>query len=525
MSEKSRKKYVSLNIAVGTVNQMLNFVLQFICRTIFIRALGAEYLGISGLFSNVLNVLSLADLGFGTAIIYSMYKPLAEDDTNKLAALMTYYKKVYNILAVAVAIIGISIVPILPYIIKLESNIPNLIIYYLMYVANIVMSYLLAYRSTIIAADQKSYLLSIYTMICTVVQNVLQIIILVVWKNYLLYLSVAILSTFILNLFQANKAKKLYPYVKEKRELDPSTKKGIMENVKSMFLYKLGGVIMNDTDNILISAIVGTIYVGLYSNYLMVIYAVSAFTNIIFNSMAASIGNLNTTMDKERQYEIFNIMNFIAFWIFGFCSACFIVLFNDFITLWVGAKYTFDMLTVIIIILNFCMPGTIRPVTIYRDTTGMFKQTKFVFLITAAINIVLSIILGKTSGVFGILLATIISRLLTNMWYEPYVLFKKYFKKKATLYFRKQIVYWMIIGICCGGTYLLCRIFNDISYFNLIVKLIICIIVPNMIIIASFYRSKEFKYIYEQIIEKVMIKCFRSDLYTKKYTHENMRNN
>lgn len=504
MGEKSRKKYVSLNIAAGTVNQVLSFVLQFICRTIFIRVLGVEYLGISGLFSNVLNVLSLADLGFGTAIIYSMYKPLAEQDTDKLAALMAYYKKVYNILAAAVAIIGISMVPVLPYIIKLKSNIPDLIIYYLMYVANIVMSYLLIYRSTIIIADQKSYLLSIYSMVCTVIQNIFQIIILVIWKNYLLYLSVSVLSTLILNLFQANKAKQLYPYLKEKRELDASAKNGIMENVKSMFLYKLGGVVMNDTDNILISAIVGTIYVGLYSNYLMVIYAVSAFTNIIFNSFTASIGNLNTKADKERQYEIFNIMNFIAFWIFGFCSACFIVLFNDFITLWVGAKYTFDMLVVIIIILNFCMPGTIRPVAIYRDTTGMFRQTKFVFLITAVINIVLSIILGKISGVFGILLATIISRLLTNMWYEPFILFKIYFKKKASLYFRRQILYWLVIVICCGGTYLLCGIFNNLSYLNFILKLITSIIASNMIIIAAFRRSKEFKYIYEQIVRKLI---------------------
>jgi O-antigen/teichoic acid export membrane protein len=506
LENRTRKEYVSLNILAGSASQVISLVLQLISRTIFLNILGIEYLGVNAIFFNVLTVLSLADLGFGTAIVYSMYKPLAENDKDTVVALMTYYKKIYQKIAILVAVIGIGMIPLLPYVVNLKTNIPHLTIYYLLYVMNIVISYFMAYKYTIISADQKDYLLSIYSLIGSIIQTILQIIILLVFKNFMLYLFVMILRTFLVNWFQTKKAKKLYPYIKETKELDSITKKSINDNVKSMFLYKLGGVLLNNTDNFIISMIVGTVYVGFYSNYLTVITAVTSFVIIIFNSLTHSVGNLNANNDKERQFEIFRVINFIAFWIMAFCSVCFFILLNDFITLWIGEEYVFGMLTVIVIVLNFFMPGTISDVSIYRDTTGMFRQTKYVFLLTAAINLVLSIILGKIYGIFGILLATAISRLVTNMWYEPFILFKTYFKKSPLLYFRRQGFYWIIFVISCVCTYFICSIFKTISIVNLILKLMICILVPNIIILTLFFKSKEFEYLYEQIIKKIMDK-------------------
>ncbi|MHB8131494.1 MAG: lipopolysaccharide biosynthesis protein [Mobilitalea sp.] len=503
MENRTRKEYVSLNILAGSASQVVSLVLQLISRTIFLNTLGIEYLGVSAIFFNILTVLSLADLGFGTAIVYSMYKPLAENDTDTVVALMTYYKKIYSKIAILVAAIGIGMIPLLPYVVNLKSNISHLTIYYLLYVINIVISYFMAYKYTIISADQKDYLLSVYSLMGSIIQTILQILILLVFKNFMLYLFVMILRTFLVNWFQTKKAKKLYPYIKESKELDSTTKKSINENVKSMFLYKLGGVLLNNTDNFIISMIVGTVYVGFYSNYLTVISAVTNFVVIIFNSLTHSVGNLNANNDKDRQFEIFRVINFIAFWIMTFCSVCFLILLNDFVTLWIGEEYVFGMLTVIVIVLNFFMPGTISDVSIYRDTTGMFKQTKYVFLLTAFINLVLSIILGKIYGIFGVLLATVISRLLTNMWYEPFILFKTYFKKSPLLYFRRQGFYWIVFAITSICTYLLCSIFKTITIVNLILKLMICILVPNIIIIALFFKNKEFEYIYEQIIKKI----------------------
>ncbi len=509
MERKTRKQYVTLNILAGSVSQVISMILQLIGRTIFIHSLGIEYLGINAMFYNILMVLSLADLGFGTAIVYSMYKPLAENDTDMVVALMTYYRKIYHRLAFIVAAIGIGMLPLLPYVVNLNTEIPYLPMYYLLYVANIVISYLMSYKFTIITADQKSYLITVYSLIGSILQTIAQIIVLIVFKNFMLYLIVFILRTLLVNWFQSNKAKKLYPYICGTRQLDPATKKSIFENVKSMFLYKLGGVLLNNTDNFIISVLVGTVYVGYYSNYMTVIIAIYSFTDIIFNSVTSSVGSLNASEDNERKYEIFKVLNFVVFWIMSFCSVCFLVLFNDFITLWVGKEFVFGMLTVIVIVLNFFMPGTITTVSIYRDTTGMFRQTKYVFLITAFINLVLSIILGKIYGLFGILLATAIARMLTNMWYEPLILFKNYFKKSPILYFKRQALYWIIAIIGCISTYLISQVINTVSVFNLIVKLVICLIVPNVMIVALFFRSNEFAYINEHIISKVKNKILK----------------
>jgi O-antigen/teichoic acid export membrane protein len=481
-------------------------VLQLVSRTIFLNTLGIEYLGINSMFYNILMLLSLADLGFGSAIVYSMYKPLAENDTDTIVALMTYYKNIYRRLAILVACIGIGMLPFLPYVVNLNEEIPHLQIYYLLYVANIVISYLMAYKYTIITADQKGYLISGYSLIASILQTIAQTVILVVFKNYMLYLLVFVIRTFLVNWFQSNKAKKVYPYINGTKELDSATKKSIFNNVKSMFLYKLGGLLLNNTDNFIISMMVGTVYVGLYSNYLTIIAAIYKFTDIIFDSITFSVGNLNVSEDSERKFEIFNVLNFVIFWIITFCSVCFLVLFNDFISLWIGNEYLFGMPTVIIIVVNFFMPGILTTTSIYRDTTGMFKETRFVLLIAAVINLVLSVILGRNYGLFGILLATAIARMLTNMWYEPFILFKTYFKKSPILYFKRQAIYCMIAVGCGFITYFLSRMLNSISVFSLILKLILCMIVPNVIIVALFFRTKEFEYIYHHIIRKILDK-------------------
>lgn len=506
MERKSRKQYVTMNILAGSVSQVISMILQLIGRTIFINSLGIEYLGINAMFYNILMVLSMADLGFGSAIVYSMYKPLAENDREKVIALITYYKKIYHRLAIIVAVIGVGMIPLLPLVVNLRTDIPYLPVYYMLYVVNIVISYFMSYKYTIITADQKGYLITAYSLVGSILQTIVQIIALVVFKNFMLYLIVFILRTFLVNWFQTNKAQRLYPYIQETKELDIATKKSILENVKSMFLYKLGGVLLNNTDNFIISMMVGTAYVGIYSNYLTIIVAIYGFIDIIFNALTSSVGSLNASDDDDRKFKIFNVLNFIDFWIMTFCSVCFLVLFNDFITLWVGKEYVFGFLTVIVIVINFFMPGTITTVSIYRDTTGMFKQTKYVFLITALINLVLSIILGKLYGLFGILLATAIARLLTNMWYEPFILFKSYFKKSPMLYFKRQAFYWIIALVCSLSTYMLSKTITAVSILNLAVKLSFCIVIPNVIIVALFYRSKELTYIYKHVIKKLMNK-------------------
>ncbi len=504
--EESRVRNSIKNIFLGIGNQVLVLIMTFISRIVFVRVLGAEYLGINGLFSNILTILSVAELGMGSSIIYSMYKPLSRGDTEKISALMNYYKKIYNIVAIAVAILGICLIPFLKYLVNTTEEIENINIYYILFLANTVISYLLASRAVILNADQKLYITKIYTLLVYILQTIIQIIVLVFTKNYVLYLVLQVIGTFLTNLCGALVTKKIYPYIKNGDELNKKDKKEIFKNMKSMFFYKIGGVILNNTDNILISILVGTVWVGYYSNYFMVITSVETFTTIIFTALTASVGNLIASTDKDKQFEIFKIINLISNVIFGFCAIEMLVLFNDFIYIFFGQDYVLSIGIVIIIVISFYIKGILNPIWIYRETTGLFEHTKYVALVTAILNIILSIVLGKICGMFGILLATVIARVLTNTWYEPVVLYRVHFKKKIIGYFKENVfnfVLTVFIIILCA--YITSYI-KDINVGTFILKGIICAIVAGIIYYLCYRKTEAYGYLKDNIIDKIIKK-------------------
>lgn len=500
MSERVRKSIN--NMTFGIIEQVVTILLTFITRTIFIRILDASLLGVNGLFSNILSILSIAELGFGTAIVYGMYKPIAEKDTKKIAALMTYYKKVYSILAIVVLIVGIAIIPFLKYLINVENQIDHLVLYYIIFLSDSVCSYLLANKVAIIQANQNFYIIKRYSTCFVILKNILQILALVIFKNFILYLLIQVGITFLTNLYGAILAKKMYPYAFEKTELEKEEKNKLIENVKSMAIYRLGGAVMNHTDNILISVLTGTIKVGLYSNYNMIISSINRFINIIYTSITASVGDLNASKENEKKLDVFNNIDFFTNWLYGFCSVALFILLNNFISIWIGEKYMFDLLTVFAIVLNFYILGILNPILTYRDTTGLFKQTKYIFLITAVINLILSIILGKIWGIFGILIASAIARILTNFWYEPYILFKNYFKKSSKKYFYNRFVNIILVVLNC---FIMLFIFKILDTFNInniilfVIKVLITGIIPNIVFLLFYNRKKEFKYFKEMI--------------------------
>lgn len=506
MEEKSRLYNSTRNIIFGLGNQVLITLLNFVSRLLFIRILGEEYLGINGLFTNILTVLSLADLGIGNAITYSMYKPLAEGNKKKISALMNFYRKVYNVIAIAVAIIGLCMLPFLDKLVNTSEPIPYLHIYFLLFLSDSVVSYLLANRSAILTADQKLYITKIYNLIFNIIKVIVQIVVLVLTHNFILYLIVQVLSTFGINLCGAIVTKKLYPFLDKKEKLRKIEKKSIFNNIKSVFLYRIGGVILNNTDNILISVIVNTATVGYYSNYTMITNSINTFTQTIFSAINSSVGNLNTEKDKNKQLKIFYVINFICNWLFGFCTVCLIVLLKDFITLAFGANYALDYLTTIIIGVNFWMPGILNVVAVYRDTTGLFRETKYIIIIASIINIILSIILGKVWGLFGILVATAISRILTNFWYEPYILFNKYFKTNVFNYIKRQLKYVLILILSYVAIEILCINMIDIGLFEFIIKMILCAIIPNIMYWLGNRKTEEYKYVKENILNKFLNK-------------------
>ena len=451
MSE-GRTKKAAMNVAFNFLNQILTLSLSFVSRTVFVWGLGAEYLGINGLFSDVLGLLSMADLGFGTAMVYSFYKPLADNDYRKIAGLTTFYKKVYTIIAVVVSIVGVALIPFLPYLINLEKDIPHLTLYYLLSLANVVFSYLCVYRTSILSADQKSFKITRITMIVNIIRSILQIMGIAIWKSYTLYLVLGCISVLINNLIASYVAVKEYPFIKNSVELKADERKNIFANIGSVFLYKVSSVLLNTTDNMLISVIVGTIAVGYYSNYLMLQNKISMFYTLLFTSLTASIGNLIVNEKAERRYEIFCCEQSVSFIACGFVIPCYILLVNDLMSIWLGDDFVLDNLVVVAIGLNMYLSCVLQPLWSYREATGLYRKTKWIMIMCAVLNLVLSIILGKIVGLAGILFASGLSRLLTYVWYEPRLLFKEYFELSPKKYYIQLslnaiLIIFLVIGI------------------------------------------------------------------------------
>lgn len=493
---KSRVYNSSINIIWGIARQLVLLILAFSTRTIFVRLLGAEYTGVSGLYSNILTVLSLAEFGVGNVLLYSLYKPLKQNDISQIKALLIFYKKIYTVIALVVALVGVALVPGLRLIVN--SNLPQdeLIIFYLLYLANSVASYFAVYKTTLIQADQSVYLKNIIQTLFMVAQYSLQIIVLLVWQNFELYLCIQVLCTLGQNIVLSQITNKKYPFLLDSSiTLAQIDKKQILSDTKSMFVYKLSSVLINNTDNILISTILGTVVVGYYTNYYVLITYVNLFINIIITGITASIGDLNAEGDRNKSFLIFLKLLFVFNLVAGFCTNCYIAIVQDFMNLWLGNQYLLDEKFILALMSNFYLVTVISPVWMYRETMGLFKQVKLVMFVAAVINIVLSILLGMHFGLSGIILSTTISRLVTIAWYEPYLLYKQ-FDQTVLKYYVQQLKYCIVniaifVSTCILNKYCV-HVVSPI--LNVAIKLTIAISVWGMITMFLYHRKEEFRW-------------------------------
>lgn len=500
MSNDSRTAQSAQNATAALINKIVNLILSFVTRRLFIDFIGIEYLGINGLFTEILGMLSLADLGFGSAMAYSFYKPIAENDKEKITQLITFYRKVYNVIALAIAIVGIALVPFLDVIVNVDKEIPYLQVYYLVFLANTVVSYLFVYKSSIITASQKNYIVLKYQTWIIVAKVVLQLLAVVVTKNYLLYISVGIFTTLANNLLVSKKADELYPEIKERKELPKQEKKEIFSNLKSVFIYKISSTLLNSTDNTLMSMICGTVLVGYYANYRTITSNYNGFIAILFGSLTASIGNLVVKTSEKKRYEVFRVMQMVSFMIATFTIVEMYLLMEDFIVIWLGTdSYLLDKFTLVAILLNLYLGSTLQPLWSYREATGLYRRTRYIMLITAIENVILSVILGKFFGVGGIILATFVSKITTYVWYEPVVLFKEYFNESVLKYLWENVVN-IILMLVCGAIAVLCtRQFTEISITNWIIKAFIGAVIVIIVYLIRYAKTNEFKILLQKL--------------------------
>lgn len=501
---QSRIANAMKNVVFGLAGKGLLIVLEFVARAAFIQFLGEELLGINGVFTNVIQILSLAELGMNNVVNFSFYKPIAEKDNDKICRLVTFYRKVYNLIALVVLIIGLVIIPFLDLFINTSVPVDNIVVIYLVFLADTVFSYLFVYKGNLLRADQRGYIITKYEMIGNIVRVILQILSMYLFQSIIIYLVVKVVISILINAISAKKAEKDYPYIKNAAvDLEISEQKEILNTIKSGFIYKISGVLLNSTDNILISSIVGTIWVGYLANYNTIINGISSFYTVIFTSITASIGNLVVLEAKEKKLEIFQIMLVISSWLGIVFSVCLYVLSGEFISLWIGDKFILDKAVVLAKVLMVYLSCSLQPLFCYREALGLYRKTKYVMLAAAIINIVLSIIMGLSFGVAGILFASIIAMLTTYLWYEPVLMYKECFEISSKGYFIQRIGEIVCVLAAIVVLDMLSSYFVATTWLTWIIKAAIVFIILNIYCFILFRKSKGLTYVLNKVKEKL----------------------
>ena len=491
------------NMATGFLGHFLTTFLAYVTRIFLVRYLTAEYLGINGLFSSLLSMLSLAELGVGNAIGFALYKPLAQKDEQKITSLMYFYKKAYQIIGVVVFVVGLFMLPFIDLVVQNPPDIEeNLYVLYLFFLFNTAISYFFSYKGTLLVAAQKNYITALISYIVTIVQHIIQIVVLVVARDFMLYLLVKTIGVVANNLLIARAADRGFPYIRNKAvvPLSKEEKKTFFINVKALTVNKLCTILVNNTDNIVITYLNGLVVTGIASNYILLSDTLTSLVNQIFSSMTASIGNLNAGDDNEKKHTFFQTLSFSNFWLYSWAAIGITFVSTDLVHLCFGKEYILDPLIPFVLGLNLYISGLNNSVYTYKSTLGLFRYGQYLLLFTALINLVLDFVLGKAWGLFGIYFATLVARLTTNAWFEPYVIYKHGFHKSAWIYFRTYLKYGIVFGFVLGLCYVACGLCKFHLVGNVIAKVLICTVIPHLIYWVCFRKTAEFGYLMELVL-------------------------
>ncbi len=507
VQKKSRTHYAKLNTSLSLFNSLSKIVLGFVTKTFFIKFLGVVYLGVTGLFSEVLQFLSVAELGIGTAIVFSMYKNIREDNKEKIQALYKLYKKCYIIIGAVILGVGLCIIPLLPYMISNygDYNFLQLPLIYVLYLLNTAIPYFLfSYRNCVLNAHQEGFYIKVINTVVELVRSGMLILILFLTHNFYLYLGVSIFFAVANEFVTSIIARKRYAYVFEKNDsyLSKEEKKEVFINVAALALYSIGGKLYAATDNIIISKLLGLETVGVYSNYAMLIGYVTTLVQSIFYALTPSVANIPDD-DNAKKNDIFNKINYLSFVLYGITFVCLFCLLNPFIKIWLKDDlYILSTEIVVIITLNYLFSGLGFASAIYRDAYGLYRYGKFRPLIQGLINIVLSILLGIYFGLLGIFIATMASYFLTIFWFEPYMVHKRVLQKSPLKYFVKYLIeVFAIISVTALAYFSIAYIpISGIGGF-IVKALIVGFIAVCGVISVSLY-DKDYKYFVNLIFSK-----------------------
>lgn len=478
------------NLAFGVISKIVTLVLPFLLRTILIEEMGANYLGLNGLFTSILSVLNVAELGFSSAITYSMYRPIANNDIPAINALLKLYRTIYNIIGAVIFVLGVCLLPFLPFLVKagVPSDI-NLFSLYLIYLVNSSISYFtFSYYRSLLSAFQREDILSKITIYITAIQNILQAVLVFVFHNYYVYVLVLPIMSILGNLLIAYAARKNFPQCKCEGKITAQTKNEIIKNMKGLVIAKVGGVSRNAFDSIFISAFLGLVEVAKYNNYYYISSAITGMMVLIHTAIMASIGNSVAVETKENNYSTMKKLNFLYMWIGGWFSICLLCLYQPFMKIWVGEAMLLPTYTMVLFCLYFysLKLGDIQ--SLYLTTAGLFYEFRNCAIIQSVANIALNYFLGKFWGIDGIISATMISILCVDFLYGNQIVFKHYFgRDRIKEYFATHVCYFAATMVAAAITIFISR------PCGFILRIVICCIIPNLVYVLLYHRQSVYQ--------------------------------
>ncbi|MBH5317293.1 oligosaccharide flippase family protein [Paenibacillus sp. GSMTC-2017] len=491
-----RVKHSLLNMSAGLINQLIITILSFVSRTVFIHSLGIEYLGVNALFTSVLAMLSLAEAGIGSSIVYNLYKPVAEGNRLKVLALMKMYRNTYRVIAMIVVALGVMILPFLDQIVG-DTHVQHLEWVYVIFLLNTALPYLFVYKHSFLNVNQKNYIVTAVFSISSIVSTSIRIAILVYTENFILYLVADSVITIATSIILARIVDRKYPYLRFGKAdvLDPETKASFLKNMKAIFIQNVGTYFIFGVESIFIAKFVSIEAVGIYSNYRMLIDICRTFINQIFSNLYHSVGNLVAKESADKVFSIYKVMLLMSFWLYSMLAIGMYLLIQPLIKIWLGTEFLMSNIILIVLIVMFYERGMRNTITTVKTTAGIFHEDRYAPLIQAFINLVLSYILVKELGLVGVFIGGFISAIVVPFWTTPYLVYKKVFLKSLSHFYITYFLYSVIGFAAFSASFAIISLLPTSSLVALIVKGIVVVIVINVIYVLVFFKTAEFKYL------------------------------
>ena len=500
------------NIIFGYISNLVILLVNFIQRTVFIYVLGRTFSGVNETYTSVLSVLSLAELGIGTALNYSLYKPVAERDIEKIKSYMRFYKKAYLTIAGVIAAAGIAISPFLKLFLKNPGNltVKELTLYYYLFLFNTVISYFVAYKYSLSNAEQKNYIQTNIATLTKIAAATVRITVLLLFRNFLFYLLAQSVVEFLQKIFVTLYMNRLYPYLRDKdvKKLTPQETRIVASKTKALICHKVGDVARLQTDTLVISSFVNVDTSAVVGNYLYIITYVGNFVNIIFDSVISGFGNVVATESKERQYLLFKVYRFFACWLFGFGAVGFFHLLTPFIGgVWLRDDgWTLPQMTVTLLVTDFYLKGGRTVLLNFKIASGLFEQDRFLPLVQGAVNLVVSIALVQKIGVTGVYVGTLVSGILANL-IRPGIIYRACFDKKAGAYFKDSLKYiGVILAVGAVAAPIRHMIMGKVTIFTFALMVIVITLLYNLVFLAVFHRTEEFSYLWKVVAGRISVR-------------------